>query len=204
MNRVSGYTQVVARGILVILLAALPIVAGKLFAWQGMLVALAVLITALLFVVGLFGKSQRIKLGVVDYALIGVLLWAAVSMTQTVYLHASLLALVQLLSYFAAFWLARALLGRQPWQQAAVGAILVGGLISAVWGLNEYVRTTAASGQTTWRIYGPFFNPNLLAGYLLLALPLAAAVVWWSRTQSEGDGRSLLTIASGFVILLMC
>jgi len=203
MNRVSGYTQVVARGILVILLAALPIVAGKLFAWQGMLVALAVLITALLFVVGLFGKSQRIKLGVVDYALIGVLLWAAVSMTQTVYLHASLLALVQLLSYFAAFWLARALLGRQPWQQAAVGAILVGGLISAVWGLNEYVRTTAASGQTTWRIYGPFFNPNLLAGYLLLALPLAAAVVWWSRTQSEGDGRSLLTIASGFVILLM-
>ncbi len=203
MNRVSRYTQLVARGTLVILLALLPVVAGKLFAWQTMLVALVVLVAALLFVVGLLGKSQRIKLGVVDYALIGVLVWTAVSMTQTVYLHASLLAVAQVLSYFAAFWLARALLGRRPWQQAAVGAILAGGVLSAVWGLNEYVRTTAISGQTTWRIYGPFFNPNLLAGYLLLTLPVAAAVVWWSRTRAEGDGRSLLTIASGFVILLM-
>ncbi len=203
MNRVSRYTQLVARGILIILIAALPVVAGKLFAWQGMMVALVLLITALLFLVGLFGKSQRIKLGVVDYALLGVLVWTAVSMTQTVYLHASLLALAQLLSYFAAFWLARTLLGRQPWQQAAVMAILVGGLVSAVWGLNEYVRTTAVSGQTTWRIYGPFFNPNLLAGYLLLALPVAAAVFWWRRTQADSEGLSLLTIALGFVILLM-
>ncbi len=203
MSRVSPYTELVARGILVILLAALPVVAGKLFAWQTMIVALAVFIAALLFLVGLLGKSQRVKLGVVDYALIGVLVWAAVSMTQTVYLHASLLALAQLLSYFAAFWLARTLLGRRPWQQTAVGAILVGGLIAAVWGLNEYVRTTAASGQTTWRIYGPFFNPNVLAGYLLLALPVAAAVVWGGRTRADYEGRSLLTIASGFAVLLM-
>ncbi len=203
MAAVGKYAQLVSRVMPVVVLALLPVVAGKLFAWQGMLVALVVLIAALLFVVGLFGKSQRIKLGVVDYALIGVLVWTAVSMTQTVYLHASLLALAQLLSYFAAFWLARALLGRQPWQQAAVGAILAGGVLSAVWGLNEYVRTAAVLGETTWRIYGPFFNPNLLAGYLLLALPVAAAVVWWSRNQADSGGRSLLTIAGGFVIVLM-
>ena len=203
MAAVGKYVQLVSRVMLVVVLALLPVVAGKLFAWQTMLVALAVLVVALLSLVGLFGKCQRMKLGVVDYALIGVLLWAAVSITQTVYLHASLLALVQLLSYFAAFWLARTLLGRRPWRQAAVGAILAGGVLSAVWGLNEYVRTAAVLGETTWRIYGPFFNPNLLAGYLLLALPVAAAVAWWSRTQSEGDGRSLLTIAAGFVILLM-
>jgi len=203
MDRVNRYTQLIARSILVILLAALPVVAGKLFAWQTMLVALVVLITAILFLVGLLGKFQRAKLGVVDYALIGALVWAAVSMTQTVYLHASLLALVQLLSYFMAFWLARTLLDQRPWQQAAVGAILIGGLVSAVWGLNEYVRTAAVSGQTTWRIYGPFFNPNLLAGYLLIALPLAVAVVWWNRTEADSPVKPLLTIASGFVMLLM-
>ena len=47
-------------------------------------------------------------------------------------------------------------------------------MLSAVWGINEYTRTVVASGQITWRVYGPFFNPNLLAGYLLLALPVAA------------------------------
>jgi len=203
MNKVSRYTQLSARGILVILLAALPVVAGKLFAWQTMLVALVVLITAIVFIVGLFGKPQRIKLAIVDYALIGVLLWAAISATQTVYLHASLLSLAQLLTYLAAFWLARILLTRRSWQQAAVGAIIAGGVLSAVWGLNEYVRTASVFGQTTWRIYGPFFNPNLLAGYLLIALPVAAAVVWWSRTQADSENRSLLTIASGFAILLM-
>ncbi len=203
MSRVSPYTELVARGILVILLAALPVVAGKLFAWQGMLVALAVFIAAFFSLMGLLGKPQRVGLRVVDYALIGMLVWVAVSMTRTVYLHASLLALMQLLSYFTAFWLARTLLGRRPWQQAAGGAILVGGVLAAVWGLNEYVRTTAISGQTTWRIYGPFFNPNLLAGYLLLALPVAVAVVWWNRTQADFQDRSLLTIAAGFVIVLM-
>jgi len=203
MSRVSPYTELVARGILVILLAALPVVAGKLFAWQGMLVALAVFIAAFFFLMGLLGKPPRVGLRVVDYALIGMLVWVAVSMTRTVYLHASLLALMQLLSYFTAFWLARTLLGRRPWQQAAGGAILVGGVLAAVWGLNEYVRTTAISGQTTWRIYGPFFNPNLLAGYLLLALPVAVAVVWWNRTQADFQDRSLLTIAAGFVIVLM-
>jgi len=80
---------------------------------------------------------------------------------------------------------------------------LAGGVLAAGWGLNEYVRTTAVSGQTTWRIYGPFFNPNLLAGYLLLALPVAAAGAWWSRTQANSADRSLLTIAAGFVIVLM-
>jgi len=203
MATVGKYAQLVSRVMLLVVLALVPVVAGKLFAWQGMLVALAVLIAALLFVVGLFGKFQRIKLGVVDYALIGVLVWAAVSMTQTVYLHASLLALTQLLSYFVAFWLARTLLCRRSWQQAAVGAILAGGVLSAVWGLNEYVRTAAVLGETTWRIYGPFFNPNLLAGYLLVALPVAAAVVWWSYTQSNLRSKSLLTVGSGFVILLM-
>ncbi len=203
MATVGKYAQLVSRVMLLVVLALVPVVAGKLFAWQGMLVALAVLIAALLFVVGLFGKFQRRKLGVVDYALIGVLVWAAVSMTQTVYLHASLLALTQLLSYFVAFWLARTLLCRRSWQQAAVGAILAGGVLSAVWGLNEYVRTAAVLGETTWRIYGPFFNPNLLAGYLLVALPVAAAVVWWSYTQSNLRSKSLLTVGSGFVILLM-
>ncbi len=188
---------------LVVLLAALPFVGGKLFDWQTMLVTLLVFVAAILFLIGQAGKPGAARAGVIDYALIGILVLALVSATGTVYLHASLVALGQLYSYLMIFWLARGLLSTAYWRRVSVAAILLGGTLAAVWGLNEYTRTVVTSGHVTWRIYGPFFNPNLLAGYLLLALPLAVAIVWWARWDTQSEGHPQIGLAAGFAALLM-
>ncbi len=203
MPKVSKHAQTLARVMLVALLAALPVIAGKLFDWQTLLVALLVFVAAILFFIGQVDRPQGTGGGLVDYALVGVLLLALVSTAQTVYLHASLLALGQLYSYFMVFWLARSLLGAAPWRRAGMAAVVVGGTVAAVWGLREYTRTVAVAGQVTWRIYGPFFNPNLLAGYLLLALPVAVAVIWWQRRDTGAKTRPLGTIGAAFAVLLM-
>jgi len=203
MPGIIKHAQLLARVILVLLLAVLPVIGGKLSDQETMLVALVVFAAAILFLIGQAGNPQTAQSSLADWALVGVLLLALVSTVRTVYLHASLLALAQLYSYFIVFWLARGLLGTPPWRKAAGAAIIVGGTFAAVSGLREYVRTLVTSGQVTWRIYGPFFNPNLLAGYLLLAFPVALVVVWWARGDAESPNSRLAALGASFAALLM-
>ncbi|MFA0758873.1 MAG: hypothetical protein KEFWMYNX_000538 [Candidatus Fervidibacter sp.] len=51
-------------------------------------------------------------------------------------------------------------------------AFVAGGILSALQGIAEYA-VNAASGNLSWRIFGPFLNPNLFANYLLLAFFVA-------------------------------
>jgi len=63
-------------------------------------------------------------------------------------------------------------------QEMAVGMVtVVAGVASvvAVIGLNEYMRNLR-DGNPNWRIFASFVNPNFLAAYLLLSLPLTAAL----------------------------
>ena len=110
--------------------------------------------------------------------------------------------LLKLLGYLGVYALAsKLLLSNSRWWDRLLAALLCGGLGSSVLALRqlysnaeELARWADPNSITegTIRIYGPLGNPNLLAGYLLALLPLAAlAVLRW-----QGWGRRLFAIAT--------
>ncbi len=80
---------------------------------------------------------------------------------------------------FAASLVAAAVSIRDMPAWLALGALFAGGALAGVWAAREYATTAIVLGELSWRPFGPFFNPNALAGYLLVALPAGVAFVSW-------------------------
>ncbi|MGV3723541.1 MAG: hypothetical protein ACO1SX_21810, partial [Actinomycetota bacterium] len=103
-------------------------------------------------------------------AAIGVPVLAAVSAFFSANLGATITHTLLLASWVAALWMAADLArnGRLEWLLIAVllGSLLAGGLA-----LREYLEHLKA-GETGWRAFGQFTNPNFLAGYLVPSLLL--------------------------------
>lgn len=120
--------------------------------------------------------------------------------------------LLKLLSYLAVYALMRQLLATAPpWWDRIVAALLGGELITAVIGIRQLYGDSSALArwsdpnsvaEGTVRIYSTLDNPNLLAGYLLPILPLAAvALLRWRRPMARLYALSALLI--GAVALLL-
>ena len=104
--------------------------------------------------------------------------------------------LLKLLSYLGVYALIHKLLiHQQAWWDRLLAGLLTGGLVSCVLALRQLYASTEELAR--WadpnsmsagaiRIYGPLGNPNLLAGYLLPLLPLAAiALLRWKGFGSR-------------------
>ena len=118
--------------------------------------------------------------------------------------------LLKLLSYLGVYALIHKLLiHQQAWWDRLLAGLLTGGLISCVLALRQLYASTEELAR--WadpnsmsagaiRIYGPLGNPNLLAGYLLPLVPLAAiALLRWKGFGSRlfaGITLVLTTIAT--------
>ncbi len=120
--------------------------------------------------------------------------------------------LLKLLSYLGVYALMRQLLATAPpWWDRIVAALLGGSLITAVIGIRQLYGDSSALArwsdpnsvaEGTVRIYSTLDNPNLLAGYLLPILPLAAvALLRWRRPLPRLFALSALL--SGAVALLL-
>ena len=172
-----------AQVLLLGLFAALPLVGGYLTPGQVLFTHLWVCAIALLALAGRVSLTSR-RPG--DRALLGFLLLAVLATFFSVYKYASFLHLLQLADYLLVFWLARELLAGETWLRRGIWALVAGGAIAAVWGLREYVLTAIFLGDHSWRIFGPFYNPNCIAGYLLLMLPLAVGLGLSAGTREKG------------------
>ncbi|MEB3242242.1 MAG: IctB family putative bicarbonate transporter [Cyanobacteriota bacterium] len=120
--------------------------------------------------------------------------------------------LMKLVSYLGVYALLRQLLAAAPlWWDRITGALLAGSLLTSVLGIRQLYGDGGALARWsdansvargTVRIYSSLDNPNLLAGYLLPILPLAAvAALRWS-----GWPRRLFALASlalGLVALVL-
>ncbi|UCH34737.1 MAG: O-antigen ligase family protein, partial [Armatimonadota bacterium] len=100
----------------------------------------------------------------------------------------------KLLSCAALFWF----IVNQPasvWRRRVYVTALIGGALVTSWiGARSYAFEYAA-GNPSWRIFGTFFNPNELAGFLELVIPVAVAAFLWSRSLP-------MRIITGFAALL--
>ncbi len=65
---------------------------------------------------------------------------------------------------------------------ALLGAVLIGSTLVAIFGLREYIEATKTH-DLAHRTFSSFANPDFLAGYLLLALPITLAAFVTARER---------------------
>jgi putative inorganic carbon (HCO3(-)) transporter len=109
--------------------------------------------------------------------------------------YQSSLEFYKLLSCASLFWLI-ANQPATPWRRRLyLGAVVAGALITSWLGAREYVVERVIGKNPSYRIFGTFFNPNELAGFLELVIPLALAAFLSCRSAA-------MFIITGFAALL--
>ncbi len=107
----------------------------------------------------------------------------------------SVMQLYQLLAGAMLF----ALIANQPGavlrRRIYVSALLLAAVVTSFLGAREYAVQSILNSNPTWRIFGTFLDPNELAGFLELVIPLGAAAFLSSRAPA-------LRIATGFAVAL--
>ena len=183
----SGRLSLLAGLVLCALMAGLPLVT------RGGL-SLLILAAGLLWLLW----SLRTPAGPIRPISAWLLVMLAVAVLATGFSPVPLAAfkgLLKLVSYLGVYALMRLLLEAAPqWWDRIVAALLAGELASAVIAIRQLYGDTGelarwadpnSVADGTIRVYGPLENPNLLAGYLIPILPIAAVALlrWRSWPQ---------------------
>ena len=119
--------------------------------------------------------------------------------------------LLKLISYLGVYALLTKLLQTKPvWWDRLVASLLSGALLSSVLALRQLYASTdelarwadpGSISEGAIRVYGPVGNPNLLAGYLLPVVPLAAvALLRWSGWGQRLFAASTVLLSSAAVV----
>ena len=152
------------------------------------------------------------RIGPINLAVLAVLAVALLATGFSPVPVAAAKGLMKLTSYLGVYALLRQLLASSPlWWDRLVAALLAGQLLTSVIGIRQLYADSSqlarwsdnnSVAEGTVRIYSTLDNPNLLGGYLLPILPLAAvALLRW-----EGWPRRLFALGSlglGIVALVL-
>jgi O-antigen ligase len=130
----------------------------------------------------------------VGAAAAGFLTWCALSLTRSAYLHASLTSLAMLVVSAAAGVVAYRLARRSESVVALLAALSGAATLVSAIGAQEYLRELRG-GNPLWRVFAGFVNPDFLAGYLVMAVPVSVALLLVAR-------RPVARLAAGTAVLL--
>jgi hypothetical protein len=170
MPAVSRYGTLMRDTGRVLLLAALvayPLLAGKSFRWQVLIMHCVVALASLLWYAGAAMSGQRphvVRYQSLDGALLAFAVWCVVALLLAVYKYAGLVFLLALVDCLLVYWIAREGFRERRWRWAVPMALVVAGAICGLWAVREYTHTVILSGEKAWRVFGPLYNPNVLAG----------------------------------------
>ena len=152
------------------------------------------------------------QIGPINLALLAVLAVALLATGFSPVPVAAAKGLMKLTSYLGVYALMRQLLASSPlWWDRLVAALLIGQLFTSVIGIRQLYADSSqlarwsdnnSVAEGTVRIYSTLDNPNLLGGYLLPILPLAAVAVLRWRTLPRRLF-ALLSLVLGIVALVL-
>ena len=158
-----------------------PLVAGRLFPIPNLAMQALIVVTA-----GVWA-FQAYKRGSIDLPGGRIPLYASIffgllilSMITSVSRRDTMRELVNVGSYLLVFLMAVGLKNDRKKVLPVLGSLVLSGMLVGALGLKEYVL----SGQSGWRVFSTFFNPDYLAGFMVLILPIALA--WYLSKTSFG------------------
>jgi len=125
------------------------------------------------------------------------LLWMLASVVVSVYRWGTVVAWSHWAIAIAAAWLFSRRRGEQALTVAL--ALALAGTLAAAFAMREYAEN--ARVVPNWRVFGTFFNPNFLAGYLCLTMPVTlglALAFCPTQTLSSPKGGGELRWLLGF------
>ncbi|MGI5816642.1 MAG: O-antigen ligase family protein [Armatimonadota bacterium] len=206
MSATGAWFADASRALAIALVLAMPFVAGYMFDQHVLGAAGGALLCALAACVACALGSQRVRagLGSAAWPLAGFVAWVVVATIGSVYLHATLVSLLQMAGYVALLAIFASLFTDERWRRWTWVAIAAAGALEGVIGLRDWTQTVIFQGDPSWRIFGTMYNPNVLAGYLLVAIPAVAVVLAmaWRDTQDEPERPRLALIGAGFALLI--
>ncbi|MGQ9729839.1 MAG: O-antigen ligase family protein [Candidatus Zipacnadales bacterium] len=195
MRRIECRLRGVAAWTLIAGLFVTPLLLGKLNAYLDLWAHIALCMIVLVVSVGaVLGGGFRLCVSWMDGPWVALIIVYAIASLGTVYPRGTLVELMRLGDYLVLYALVRWLLQDLQWLKAGAAAFACGTGVAAVLGLREYM-TTAVMGDVSWRTFGPFYNPNILASALLMAIPMWIALFRLSRLP-------ILRLACGWGLLL--
>lgn len=149
-------------------------------------------------------RFRRGQLGVIStpYAHLPAVLfclWALCSLWWTLSLHGTLPEAARRAGQVLFFLLAVQAVGRGRGHPVAWGVVASAGL-QGLLAVREYTATYIA-GDPTWRVFGTLPNPNVLASFLLTALPIALGLcVTESKPLQIVAGGAVLVQLAGLLL----
>ena len=193
----------VSGAVLMLLLAGLPLVSRSGLALEMAASGLLWLLWSL--------SAPPGRIGPISGWLLLILAVAALSTGWSPVPIAAAKGLLKLLSYLGVYaLLCRLLIANRLWWDRLLGALLAGGLLSSVMALRQLYASTEelarwadpnSISSGTIRIYGPLGNPNLLAGYLLPLIPLAAVALLRWRGWGQRLFAAVTTVLSAAAVV---
>lgn len=169
---------------------------------QAVGIPLMAVLTAVALLISIWREWQRpVAIGGVPFLTGASLLtagWAALSLLRSPALYTGLNAMMALIMVLAWAGMVARLSRDRDALTVLFAALIVAGALGAALGLQEFAGKWR-EGDTLHRTFGAFLNPDFLAGYLLLPLPVTAAAFTGARER-------LPRVALGTALLLqtMC
>ena len=172
-------------------------------------IGLIILLTFFLFLLNLFSnKSLVVQFNSIDFLILVFILISAMSTFSSYFLKESLLGFIKYLLYFLLYFVIKiTMMNRASASLAPTNLFIflcVGASIISAIGIWQYI--SGVEPLATWedpnienihtRVYSTLGNPNLLAGYLLLMLPVSVFL--------PVNLKQKLLILAGSVIMFCC
>lgn len=138
------------------------------------------------FVVGAWHVEMwRFPVGRVLLPWIGLLLWMGVSMGVMGSGWNGVLHITDWVLALAVLVAVPVLMRRSQITWVLIGGIVISASLLGLRACTEYFQN-ALAGIPNWRVFGSFFNPNLLAGYFAMSAPFTMGVLMWVGCHEMG------------------
>lgn len=166
--------------LLALVIVCYPLVAGKNFTAQNLAMHCLLMVAALVWY--LWGRPGGgtvtiIRPGLLDRSLVAFLAICLLVIPFSVCKYASLLFIISLCDCLIMYWVAREASDDGTSGKVLAWAVVASGALCALLGVREYVQTAYFLENPSWRIFGPLYNPNILASYLTGSLFLGLGLL---------------------------